>query len=37
MLWENDNGLQAETQFESKLRGLLAEYGYNLRGRDQLA
>ena len=28
---KNDSGLQAEMQFESKLRGLLAEYGYSLR------
>lgn len=28
---KSDSGLQAEMQFESKLRGLLAEYGYSLR------
>ncbi|PHN17276.1 histone-like nucleoid-structuring protein, MvaT/MvaU family [Pseudomonas sp. ICMP 561] len=28
---KNDTGLQAEMEFESKLRGLLAEYGYSLR------
>ncbi|WP_426119950.1 histone-like nucleoid-structuring protein, MvaT/MvaU family [Pseudomonas sp. DSP3-2-2] len=28
---KNDSGLQSEMQFESKLRGLLAEYGYSLR------
>lgn len=28
---KNDSGLQAEMEFETKLRGLLAEYGYSLR------
>lgn len=28
---KSDSGLQAEMEFESKLRGLLAEYGYSLR------
>ncbi len=28
---KSDSGLQAEMQFESKLRGLLAEYGYSPR------
>jgi hypothetical protein len=28
---KNDSGLQAEMAFETKLRGLLAEYGYSLR------
>jgi len=28
---KNDSGLQSEMEFESKLRGLLAEYGYSLR------
>ncbi len=28
---KNDTGLQAEMEFEGKLRGLLAEYGYSLR------
>lgn len=28
---KSDSDLQAEMQFESKLRGLLAEYGYSLR------
>ncbi|VEF11894.1 transcriptional regulator TurD [Pseudomonas fluorescens] len=28
---KSDSGLQAEMQFESKLRALLAEYGYSLR------
>lgn len=28
---KSDSGLQAEMKFESKLRGLLAEYGYSLR------
>jgi len=28
---KNDAGLQSEMEFEGKLRGLLAEYGYSLR------
>jgi hypothetical protein len=28
---KSDSGLKAEMEFESKLRGLLAEYGYSLR------
>lgn len=28
---KNDSGLQAEMEFETKLRGLLGEYGYSLR------
>ncbi|MBX8499187.1 transcriptional regulator [Pseudomonas cichorii] len=28
---KGDSGLQAEMEFESKLRSLLAEYGYSLR------
>lgn len=28
---KNDSGLKAEMEFETKLRGLLAEYGYSLR------
>jgi type IV pilus biogenesis protein CpaD/CtpE len=28
---KNDSGLQAEIQFETKLRGLLGEYGYSLK------
>lgn len=28
---KGDSGLQAEMEFETKLRGLLAEYGYSLR------
>lgn len=28
---KNDSGLKAEMEFEAKLRGLLAEYGYSLR------
>ncbi|MCF5166404.1 transcriptional regulator [Pseudomonas congelans] len=28
---KSDSGLQAEMEFESKLRGLLAEYSYSLR------
>ncbi|MBD8562403.1 DNA binding protein [Pseudomonas fluorescens] len=27
---KNDSGLKAEMEFETKLRGLLAEYGYSL-------
>ncbi|EKG39210.1 histone-like nucleoid-structuring protein, MvaT/MvaU family [Pseudomonas syringae] len=28
---KNDSGLKAEMEFETKLRGLLGEYGYSLR------
>ena len=28
---KNDSGLQREMEFETKLRGLLAEHGYSLR------
>lgn len=28
---KGDSGLQAEMEFEAKLRGMLAEYGYSLR------
>jgi uncharacterized protein YhaN len=28
---KNDSGLKKEIEFETKLRALLAEYGYNLR------
>ena len=28
---KNDDGLQKEIEFEQKLRGLLAEYGFSLR------
>lgn len=28
---KSDSGLQAEMEFETKLRGLLGEYGYSLR------
>ncbi len=28
---KNDSGLKSEMEFEGKLRGLLAEYGYSLR------